>query len=36
VPWATFCIRCQEAKDRNQDRNVEEMGPDRDLLGRAA
>jgi len=36
VPWATFCIRCQETKDRNQDRNVEEMGPDRDLLGRAA
>jgi len=36
VPWATFCIRCQEAKDRNQDRNVEEMSPDRDLLGRAA
>ena len=32
VPWATFCIRCQEAADRN----VEEMGPDHDLLGRAA
>ena len=36
VPWATFCIRCQEARDRNKDRNVEEMEPDRDLLGRAA
>ena len=32
VPWATFCIRCQEAADRN----FEEMRPDRDLLGRAA
>jgi DnaK suppressor protein len=28
VPWATFCIRCQEAADRN----VKEMGPSRDLL----
>ena len=40
VPWATFCIRCQEAvdrgEDRTKDRNVEEIGPDRDLLGRAA
>src|ERR1700680_2918020 len=25
VPWATFCIRCQEAADGN----VEEMGPSR-------
>jgi DnaK suppressor protein len=33
VPWATFCIRCQEAADRN----LEEMRtPSRDLLGRAA
>jgi DnaK suppressor protein len=29
VPWATFCIRCQEAADGN----LEEMrGPSRDLL----
>jgi DnaK suppressor protein len=29
VPWATFCIRCQEAADGN----VEEMrSPSRDLL----
>jgi DnaK suppressor protein len=28
VPWAIFCIRCQEAADRN----VEEMGPSRDFL----
>jgi DnaK suppressor protein len=26
VPWATFCIRCQEAADGN------EMGPSRDFL----
>ena len=33
VPWATFCIRCQEAADRN----VEEIqAPSHDLLGRAA
>ena len=30
VPWAAFCIRCQEAADRNLD---EEMtAPSRDLL----
>ena len=30
VPWAAFCIRCQEAADRNLD---EEMrSPSRDLL----
>ena len=35
VPWATFCIRCQEAVDNNLD--VEEIQtPSRDLLGRAA
>ena len=28
VPWASFCIRCQEAADGN----VEEMRPSRDLL----
>ena len=28
VPWATFCIRCQEAADRN----LGEMPPSRDLL----
>jgi DnaK suppressor protein len=29
VPWATFCMRCQEAADRN----LEEMrAPSRDLL----
>ena len=29
MPWATFCIRCQEAADRN----LEEMRlPNRDLL----
>jgi DnaK suppressor protein len=34
VPWATFCIRCQEAADRS---NLEEMRtPNRDLLDRAA
>ena len=33
VPWATFCIRCQEAVDRK----LEEMRtPSRDLLDRAA
>ncbi len=35
VPWATFCIRCQEAVDHNLD--FEEIqAPSRDLLGRAA
>src|SRR5271154_203236 len=35
VPWATFCIRCQEAVDNNLD--LEEVqAPTRDLLGRAA
>jgi len=35
VPWATFCIRCQEAVDNNLD--LEEIqAPSRDLLGRAA
>jgi DnaK suppressor protein len=33
VPWATFCIRCQEAVDRNLE-GIE--APNRDLLGRAA
>ncbi|HLN00360.1 MAG TPA: TraR/DksA C4-type zinc finger protein [Bryobacteraceae bacterium] len=33
VPWATFCIRCQEAVDHN----LEEIpAPIGDLLGRAA
>ena len=33
VPWAAFCIQCQEAADNN----VEEIqAPSRDLLGRAA
>jgi DnaK suppressor protein len=33
VPWATFCIRCQEALDHN----LEEMqASSSDLLGRAA
>ena len=35
VPWATFCIRCQEALDNNLD--FEEIqAPSRDLLSRAA
>ena len=35
VPWATFCIRCQEAVDHNID--LEEIqAPSRDLLSRAA
>src|ERR1700678_4577131 len=35
VPWATFCIPCQEAVDNNLD--LEEVqAPSRDLLGRAA
>ena len=33
VPWATFCIRCQEAVDHNLE---EIQAPSRDLLGRAA
>ena len=33
VPWATFCIRCQEAVDCNPE---EIQAPRRDLLGRAA
>ena len=33
VPWARFCIRCQEAVDRNLE-EVRAPGPD--LLGRAA
>jgi DnaK suppressor protein len=32
VPWATFCIRCQEAVDRNE----EIQPPSRDSLDRAA
>ncbi len=32
VPWATFCIRCQEAVDRNE----EIQPPSRDFLDRAA
>ena len=35
VPWATFCIRCQEAADRNFDLE-ENRASSRDLLGRAA
>lgn len=31
IPWAQFCIECQEAVDRNLDE-----APTRDLLGRAA
>ena len=35
VPWATFCIRCQEAVDNKFD--LEEIqASSRDLLGRAA
>ena len=35
VPWAAFCIRCQEAVDQNLD--LEEIQePGRDLLKRAA
>ena len=35
VPWATFCIRCQEAADNNLD--LEKIqAPSLDLLGRAA
>jgi DnaK suppressor protein len=35
VPWATFCIRCQEAVDNNL--ALEEIqASSRDLLGRAA
>jgi DnaK suppressor protein len=33
VPWAPFCIRCQEAVDRNLDNA---QSPTGDLLGRAA
>ena len=33
VPWATFCIQCQEAVDNNLE---EIQSPSRDLLGRAA
>ena len=33
VPWAPFCIRCQEAVDRNLD---DTQSPSGDLLGRAA
>ena len=33
VPWAQFCIRCQEAVDRNLE---EIQAPSADLLGRAA
>ena len=33
VPWAPFCIRCQEAVDRNLGNNE---AASRDLLGRAA
>jgi DnaK suppressor protein len=32
LPWTTFCIRCQEARDRNP----EEARSGRDLLDRAA
>jgi RNA polymerase-binding transcription factor DksA len=33
APWAQFCIRCQEAVDRNLE---EIQAPSGDLLGRAA
>jgi DnaK suppressor protein len=33
VPWASFCIRCQEAIDRNPE---EMQTPTRNLLARAA
>jgi DnaK suppressor protein len=33
VPWAAFCIQCQEAVDRNLD---EFQAPGRDFLDRAA
>ena len=33
VPWATFCIRCQEAVDRNFE---ETQAPGGDLIDRAA
>jgi DnaK suppressor protein len=33
VPWAPYCMRCQEAVDRNLE-GIE--APSRDLLGRAA
>jgi DnaK suppressor protein len=33
VPWATFCIRCQEAVDHNL---AENQAPSPDLLRRAA
>ena len=33
LPWATFCIRCQEAVDRNLEGT---QVPGGDLLGRAA
>ena len=33
VPWATFCIRCQEAADGNVEAgNVEEVWPSRNFL----
>jgi DnaK suppressor protein len=33
VPWAAYCIQCQEGVDRNLD---EIQAPSRDFLGRAA
>jgi DnaK suppressor protein len=35
VPWATFCIRCQEASDNNLDLDAVQA-PSHDLLSRAA
>ena len=35
VPWATFCIRCQEAVDNNLDLDAVQA-PSHDLLRRAA
>ena len=35
VPWATFCIRCQEAVDNNLDLDTVQA-PSHDLLRRAA
>ena len=35
VPWAKYCIRCQESVDNNLD-PVDRQAQSRDLLGRAA
>jgi DnaK suppressor protein len=36
VPWTAYCIRCQEAADRNPDHLEEMQTPVRGILARAA